>query len=118
MARHHGTRPHGGGLAAPFVGDNTTHLAIYYQASSIGDRPVDPTSQFHQCVGFDRQVARHDAVELKLYSSGNRNVSIEVAIERKVILDDGRPLHPAMIGIHFAPLPLRRCITIRNYPKW
>src|SRR4051812_964451 len=30
MARHHGSRPHGGGLAAPFIGDNTTDLAIYY----------------------------------------------------------------------------------------
>lgn len=100
MARHHGTRPHGGGLAGPFIGDNTTHLTVYYQAPFIGDRPVNPTSQLHQCVGFNRQVARHNAVEPKLHSSGNRSASIEVAVERKVMLDVDRPLHPAVIGVH------------------
>jgi hypothetical protein len=100
VARYHGTGPHGGGLAA-FIGDGTTHLTVYDQVPFVGDRPVNPTSQLHQRVGFDRQVARHDAVELELHSSGNRSIAVEMAIKREVILDDDRPLHPAVIAVHF-----------------
>src|SRR3954451_9735774 len=109
MAGHHGTGPHGGGLTHPFIGDNATHLAVYHQASLISYRPMNPTSQLHQCVGFDRQVAPQDAAKPKLHSSGNRSVSIEAAVEGNIILEVDGPLHPAVIGIHFAltsPAPL------------